>query len=185
MKTKSIIGIILIAGSVAGMYFWETNLRERMLFTKVLAAAVDIEEGDIAGKDSFKEISISSESLVAGFLKNSEAEELYGKECVFPLKANAVVSKDCFRDGREYSNEGKYCFGIPYGWIYEGSLIPSAGYTVMIYSMPSRRYMGEFKTLPVASDETVTVICALESYFELVSEIERNSGARFLLVPVG
>ena len=184
MKIKSIIGIILIIVSIAGMYFWETKVRDKMLFTRVLAAAVDIKEGDIAGKDSFKEISVSSDSLVAGFLKYSDAESLYGKECIFPLKANAVVFRGSFRQGREYEDEGKYSFGIPYGWIYEGSLIPSKGDTVMIYSMPSKKAMGEFRTSYASYDETVVIMSSLDSYFDIVSEIERNESAKLLLIPV-
>jgi len=64
MKTRTALGVILIIASIIGMYLWETRLRENTLYTKVLVAASDIEVGDVAGKDSFKEISVSFESLI-------------------------------------------------------------------------------------------------------------------------
>ncbi len=181
MKLKSVIGLILMILSIVGMYFWETKVREKMIFTKVLAAAVDISEGDTAGRDSFKEISVSSESLVAGFLTPENAETLYGKSCVFPLKANSVVFYGAFEDAKEEEDDGMRTLSIPRSWIFEGSADVSAGTGVSIYYVPSGKYAGNYD-VSNAGETSVMIRCELESYFAMVSELEKNKDAKLLLV---
>ncbi|MBO4819464.1 MAG: hypothetical protein J5528_04920 [Firmicutes bacterium] len=181
MKAKSVIGIVLIIASILGMYFWETELREKMVFTEVLAAAADIHEGDIAGKDSFKVISVSQDSLVSGFLKAENAEELYGKTCVFPLKENALVFKGSFEDPVEEEDDGMYILNIPYSWIFEGSSDMSAGQYALIYSVPSCDYLGIYEVRE-AGETSVKINCDLESYFSLLSELGKSKDCRLLLV---
>ena len=181
MKAKSIIGILLILASILGMYFWETRLREKMIFTEVLAAAVDIKEGDTAGKDSFKVISVSSESLVQGFLKKEDAEKLYGMTCVFPLKANSLVFKDSFEEPREEEDDGMYTLALSSEWIFEGSSNLFAGSPALIYSVPSGNYLGSYE-IKEASEGCVRIRCSLESYFSILKELGTEKDCRLLLV---
>ena len=181
MKLKSVIGIILMILSVVGMYFWETDVRDRMIFTKVLAAAVDISEGDTAGRDSFKEISVSSDSLVSGFLSPADAGKLYGKTCVFPLKANSVVFYGAFEDSAAQEDDGMRTLSIPREWIFEGSAELRAGTGVSIYYMPSGTYAGSYE-LSYAGDASVRIRCELDKYFAMVSELEKNRDTKLLLV---
>ena len=181
MKVKSIIGVILITASVLGMYFWETSLRERMIFTEVLAAAVDIDEGDIAGKDSFKVISVSQDSLVLGFLKAENAEALYGKTCVFPLKENALVFKGSFEDAPKPEDDGMYTLALPAGWIFEGSSDVSEGAETLIYLLPAGEYMGSYEVRG-SGDGSVKIRCDLGSYFSILEGLGKSTDNSLLLV---
>ena len=147
-----------------------------MMFTKVLAAAVDIGVGDAADESCFKEISVSSDSLVPGFLRMDDLPSVCGRTCVFPLKANAVVTKDCFGETEKPSDDGNYDFSVPKDWLFEGSGDLHPGDRAIVYFMPSGEYMGEYEIKGV-SDEKIAVRCDLDSYFHIVSELGKSGGS--------
>ena len=181
MKIKSIIGILLIILSMIAMYFWETKGRERLIYTKVLAAAVDLNEGDIAGEGSFKEISVSSDSLILGYMTLGDAEKLYGKECIFPLKENSLVFGEAFQDVSE-EGESIYSFVIPGEWIFKRSSDIKAQSHILMYALPSEKYMGRYEVRSV-SEKDMEIKCSIEEYFSMAKMALGKEGSLFLPVP--
>ena len=165
MKLKSIIGIFLILLSLAGMYFWETRVRDRMLFTEVLAAATDINEGDELSGDMLKVISVSSSNLVKGYMTENERSSVTGKVCVFPFKENAVVFSSAFEEKKD-SDDGTFVFIFPEEWIFSKNTLLKKGSFVQVYIMPEKTFIGIYK-VSSSCDEYTEVYCPLKDYFEI------------------
>lgn len=181
MKTRTALGVILIIASIIGMYLWETRLRENTLYTKVLVAASDIEVGDVAGKDSFKEISVSFESLINGYLTIKDAESLYGKVCIFPLKTNMQVSSDFF-EGSEKEWDGAYDLMISREWLFPEDAGLGRGSRVLVYLMPEEKYLGSYVLSGSDTSSCIGLRCPLEDYFVMVNHVFENKNKKLLLV---
>ena len=185
MKLKSIIGILLILLSIAGMYFWETKYRKEMIFTKVLAAAADIHEGDIATEDSFKEISVSPESLVSGYLTSEDKDMLLGKECVFPIKENGQIFYGSFEEAKTKEDDGMFDLVLPGEWIYLKDLGLDKGVPALIYYVPSGEYIGRYEVRSVKAGEYVEIRCPLDDYLSMVSSASGGSCSLLLISDKG
>ena len=181
MKLKSVLGIVLIIISVIGMYLWETRIREKVYYTEVLVAAMDIKEGEVAGEGTFKVIPVSPESLVEGHLKASDAESLYGKTCVFPLKKNAQVFGSSFAD-LSGADDGMYDLPIPGSWCFLGSIRQDLGSRTAVYFMPSGEYAGSYEVVK-ANAESMTLRCSLEDYFLMTGKLLSDKNCSLLTVP--
>ena len=79
MKWKVVIGIILIALSVGGIYLWETKFREEVTMTEVLAASRDITQNKKITQDDLMLLRVNPEALIDGALTAEDAQSLYGK----------------------------------------------------------------------------------------------------------
>ncbi len=182
MKFKTILGITLIVLSLLGMYLWETRIREKMIFTEVLAAACDLEEGDVAGRDSFKEIRVSSESLVSGYLSVSDAEKLYGKVCRYPLKKNAQVFIGAFGEKKEEEDDGRSDVVLLPSWIAIKNEDIAMGDELSVYSLPTAEYLGTYRVRDVCENGSIEIRCSLEDYFQIMESLEKEKGNSLLLI---
>lgn len=136
MKWKVVIGIILIALSVGGIYLWETKFREEITMTEVLAASRDITQNKKITQDDLMLLRVNPEALIDGALTAEDAQSLYGKLAAVPIYAKQQITEKNFISEEDLVPEGYRHFVIPSDWIYSKSVTLCERDKVKIYALP-------------------------------------------------
>ncbi len=209
MKWKSIAGIILVILSVAAMYFWETKGRNSFLLVPVLAAAEDIDAGQIVAEEHFTVLRVPPETVAAATLAPSEGVHIYGMRAGHRIRKYQQVAKDDFGSRTAQVPEGKSVYVLPESWIYSRSSSLRAGDSVTIYSMPEKKPLGTYtlafvrdnaeqevydtnlpsgvleRTAPSSIISSLEILCTEQEYFELFDEVQLTGPASLLIVMEG
>jgi len=214
MKWKVVIGVLLIALSIGGMYYWESFGRDRVLLTPVLTVSADLPEGSLVGAGDLAEMRIPKDDVLAGALTLADAGNVIGKYATLDLLANQQLVSNYFNSRNMEIGKGESIFSIPSSWICSRSSALRAGDKVRIYSMPEQVYLGSFR-LAFVKDNTeqevvggsqrtvldrqaassaisnVEIICSLSDYFRIfdtVSECfedeERTEGPLLIVMEI-
>ena len=77
-KLRSIVGILLILLSIAGLFFWEWKGREIILMEEVLVAKEEIQKGTVVSSSMFVEKGVMKEMLVEEVLAELKKEIVDG-----------------------------------------------------------------------------------------------------------
>ncbi len=209
MKWKTIIGIILIILSAAGMFLWETMGREKVMLVSVLASSKDIREGSEVDVLQFKEIKVLPEGLPKDALRLSDAEKLKGKRASRNIYAGQQLCARDFIDARKLLPEGISIYVLPESWIYARSSSLRAGDEIELFSMPEKTSLGIYKVAfvrdsaerevvdqmpafdvlerksPSAAIVSVEILCNAEQYFALFDAVQEAGPASLLLAMRG
>ena len=106
MKWKVVIGVLLIALSIGGMYYWESYGRDRVMLTPVLTVAADIPEGSLIRAEDLAEMRVPGEDVISGALTLADAGSVVGKYASLVLGVKTFIvgfhqgAPDLFREGR-------------------------------------------------------------------------------------
>lgn len=153
MRLKIVIAIVLIIASLAGMYYWESFGRERVLMTDVLCAAVDIPAGKQITADDFSTFKIPNESVSAGSLTTESLNSIIGKVAAVDIPAGIQVTPSYFNSIVRGYEDGQSIFTIPAQWIQSVSDSLMPGDYISIYHMPDCQPLGKYKTAFVKADD--------------------------------
>ncbi|MBR3297377.1 MAG: SAF domain-containing protein [Firmicutes bacterium] len=194
MKWKVVIGVLLIALSIVGMYYWESYGRDRVMLTPVLTVAADIPEGSLIRAEDLAEMRVPGEDVISGALTLADAGSVVGKYASLDLLVNQQLVSNYFCNRDLGIDKGESVFSIPSSWIFSRSSALRAGDRVRIYSMPEQIYLGSFR-LAFVKDNTeqevtggshravldrqvassaisnIEIICSLSDYFRIFDSV--------------
>ncbi|NMA93916.1 MAG: hypothetical protein GX975_04555 [Clostridiales bacterium] len=205
MKWKTIVGIVLIILSAAGMFLWETMGREKLMLVSVLASSTDIRQGNEVDAAQFKEIKVLPENLPKDTLLASDAEKLKGKRASRNIYAGQQLCARDFTEAGGALPDGMSIYVLPESWIYARSSSLRAGDEIELYCMPEKISLGIYKVAfvrdsaerevidqipadavlerntPSAAIASVEILCNAQQYFKLFDAVQAAGPASLLL----
>lgn len=159
---KSIVGIILIIASIAGLFYWESTGRMKWTMVEVRAAAVDIHPGVRLTKNMVKTVTVPKEELVSRAITSVPRNLLeIGRAKQF-IPANAQLSASFFEKAEESFEKGKTLFQIDKAWIGSRSSTLRGGDRIAIYSGDGVLRFGSF-TIAFVKDEKEAEVADAEN----------------------
>lgn len=141
---KTLIGIILILSSIAGIIYWELQGRDRLLTEKVLVAKEEINTGTLIAGDMIKEVSIPKEIIISNPLKVINEEQIIGKVSKHYIPKNSQLSSAFFQEKKFRIDYEESIYVIKPEWIEMISSAVRSGDTVKIYSKDREIIIGEY-----------------------------------------
>lgn len=141
---KTLIGIILILSSIAGIIYWELQGRDRLLTEKVLAAKEEINTGTLIVGDMIKEVSIPKEIIINNPLKVIDEEQVIGKISKHYIPRNSQLSSAFFQEEKFRIDDEESIYVIKPEWIEMISSAVRSGDMVKIYSKDRKIIIGEY-----------------------------------------
>ena len=144
MKWKTLLGIVLIVGSLLTLVFWELKGREMLLLSPVLTAVVDIDAGTIMHQKDFAENKILPENILKGALLPQDLHTLNGLVSNCHIVANQQILPTYFQKESTLLKDDESFFVLPKLWIYSMSSAVRAGDTIILYSMPENILLGQY-----------------------------------------
>lgn len=180
MKWKTVIGIILVIASIAGMYFWEVRFRDEFTLVSVLAASEDINAGDVVTEDRFTQIRIRPDEKLSGAMEEMNTDYATGYITAVPLVKNQQILEDYFTKPAieeiepPVRPEGTRRFILNADWIFSRPDTYAKGDIVMIYALPDKDYLGSYQITDIKKDmignamqSSVEIESLLDEYFEI------------------
>ncbi|MEI8215753.1 MAG: SAF domain-containing protein [Eubacteriales bacterium] len=142
---KTIIGILLILSSIAGIFYWEYQGRDRLLTTKILVAKMEIQIGQLIERNVLEEANIPREIIISNPLKKEDLENLIGKVAKVYIPKNSQLNDAFFQDGKLSMNLDESIYVLKPEWIYMVSSAVRAGDSISIFSKDSSIFLGNFR----------------------------------------
>lgn len=186
MRWKAVIGLILVAASIAGMYLWETKYRDEFALEYVVVASRDIRAGEIADSSCFESVRMLPSSRLEGMLGYDDISKVYGKACISPVYKGEQVKAERFADPSELIPVDTRKTVIKTNWIQSCSRDLCAGDVVELYFLPAKEYAGSYTVTSVEEDR-VEIRCLVEEYFimyDRIESLEKNDPERQSLMIV-
>lgn len=151
-------GLVLVVLAVAGLVFWETAGRSRLLMDRVVVAVADIRAGTVMRADMLTTVLIPKDGVIeTGFSAGREAE-IVGKRTAWPISARQQISSDIFTIEDDYMKDGESFFVIPAEWIAMRSSALRRGDTVEISPASGERTsFGRYKLAFVKDEDELEV----------------------------
>jgi hypothetical protein len=163
-------GILLSLLAVAGLVFWETTGRSKLLMDSVVVASADIGVGTILKEDMLTTALIPKDSVIAAGFRADRREEIVGMKTAWPVSARQQISSDMFAHENDYLKDGESFFVIPEGWIAMRSSALRRGDTVEIASaLGDGTVFGRYR-LAFVKDEEELEVRNMGTGGELISE---------------
>ncbi|MBP6491844.1 MAG: hypothetical protein KA282_02620 [Clostridia bacterium] len=144
-KLRSIVGILLILLSIAGLFFWEWKGREIILMEEVLVAKEEIQKGTVVSSSMFVEKGVMKEMLVEEALTQKDVEGLHGKVASQLIARNDQIILDYFRNDEFYLEKDETIFVIDPSWITMRSSSLRRGDLVDIYRTDGMGLLGSYR----------------------------------------
>lgn len=116
-KIKGILGILLLALTCAGIFYWEFYGREQLTYSTVLVAAEKIEKNEIITKEKVKFVKREEKTLVIGCLKENDSFEILGLEAKHDIPEGTQIVQEYFEAPELVINEEEFIFKIPSDWL--------------------------------------------------------------------
>lgn len=144
-KLKTLLGILLILLSLAGLFLWEWKGRETILMEEVLVASEEIKKGTMVSSSMFITRGVQKTNLLDGALTLKDLEHLRGKVSAQLIAKNDQIILDYFRDNEFYLDRNESIFVIEPGWIAMRSSALRRGDMVDIYSSDRFNLLGTYR----------------------------------------
>jgi len=145
MRFKTLIAIILIIVSLAGMYYWESCGREAFLMSEVLVSASDIPAGKRIDLTDLSVNTLPSSTLPQNSLSINDAGSLVGMTAAVDIPGGIQLASSYFTSAGQSFTRGQSIYVIPASWICEVSNSVRAGDEISIFLMPEFRYLGCYR----------------------------------------
>ncbi len=143
-RFKSILGILLIILSIAGLLFWEWKGRDVIFMEEVLVAKEAIQKGTEVNSSMFITTGVPKENLLSGALIPDEINRIQGKVVSQFIAGNDQIIMDYFRTSEFYLAEDESIFVIEPEWVVMRSSSLRRGDVVDIYSNNGGGLIGTF-----------------------------------------
>jgi hypothetical protein len=114
---KTYAGILLLLLAVAGLFFWETAGRDKVLMEEVIVAGRDIQAGAVLQADMLQTARIPKGSSVKGGFPAGAEEVVAGQRTSWPIAEKQQISSGFFTAAEEELQAGEAYFVIPERWI--------------------------------------------------------------------
>ncbi len=181
MRWRQWAGVGLIVLSIAAMFLWETQLREKLVFRRAAVCAADIPAGEVFSKDMVKIVRITPESAVCG-VEEADAAEYIGLKTAVPLRENQQLLPEYF-SAEAPAAEGTASFVIDSSWICSQSSLDEVGDTVSLRLVESGEYLGSYKISALPGPKSSLELCAgFEDYMLIRSAAEENGPGSIIVI---
>ncbi|HYE67064.1 MAG TPA: hypothetical protein VEA58_00550 [Anaerovoracaceae bacterium] len=144
-KLRSILGILLIILSIAGLFFWEWKGRETILLEEVLVAKEEIKKGTIVDSSMFISKGVPKDNMLEEALVPGEMTLIQGKMTSQLIAKNDQILVKYFRDNDFYLDRDESIFVIDPGWVAMRSSALRRGDLVNIYGSNGSGLLGTFR----------------------------------------
>lgn len=144
-KLRSIIGILLIIISIAGLFFWEWKGRETILLEEVLVAKEEIKKGTIVDSSMFISKGVPKDNMLEEALVPGEMTLIQGKMTSQLIAKNDQILVKYFRDNDFYLERDESIFVIDPSWVVMRSSALRRGDLVDIYGSNGSGLLGTFR----------------------------------------
>jgi hypothetical protein len=128
------LGVLLALFAVAGLVFWETEGRSKLLMELVVVASADMRAGTLVREDMLTAALIPKDGVLENAFRAGSESEIVGKRTAWPISARQQISSDAFAPEEDYLKKGEAFFVIPAAWIAMRSSALRRGDTVEIAS---------------------------------------------------
>ncbi len=117
-RGKRIIGIVLIAVSIAALVTWEKWGKAQFLYDEVLVCSKNVAKGTILRDDMFQTVKMKVSEK--DFITPGEKNSLVGKEAAAFIHKGLPLFQEYFIQVELVSGakEGKYVLTVPEEWLY-------------------------------------------------------------------
>ena len=172
MKWRPWAGALLIALSIAAMYFWETGLRDRIELRSVLVFSRDIAAREQITEDCFRLIRTTPQAVVPGGLDVSDIPGVVGLSSAFSFRENQQVLGEYF-SAAATAPAGYTSFPLETEWVGAVSQLNREDDLVCVYIAQTGQSLGcyRIRVLP-ASGKRMEIACSLEEYLAIRSAAE-------------
>jgi len=144
-KLRSIIGILLILLSIAGLFFWEWKGRETILLEEVLVAKEEIKKGTMVDSSMFIPNGVPKTNMLEEALTPGDMALIQGKVASQLIAKNDQILVKYFRDNEFYLDRDESIFVIDPGWVAMRSSALRRGDIVDIYGSNGLGLLGTFR----------------------------------------
>jgi hypothetical protein len=151
-------GILLSLLAVAGLVFWETAGRSKLLMDRVVIASVDISAETVLKEEMLTTALIPKDSIISTGFPADHENEIVGMKTAWPVSARQQISSDMFAHENDYLKNGESFFVIPVEWIAMRSSALRRGDTIEIASaLEDRTVFGRYRLAFVKDEEELEV----------------------------
>jgi hypothetical protein len=174
-RWRMVAGILLALLAVAGLVFWETAGRSRLLMDLVVVAGADIRAGTTVRAEMLSTVLMPKDGVIDGGFPAGREDEIVGRRTAWPVSARQQISTDIFEIEDDYLKAGESFFVIPADWIAMRSSARRRGDTVEITSAGDARVgFGRYRLAFVKNTEEIEVRDMLPSGDLLSEALERR-----------
>lgn len=161
-KFKSMIGILLILLSIAGLFFWEWKGRETILLEEVLVAKEEIKKGTMVDGSMFIPKGIPKTNKLEEALVPGDMALIQGKVASQYIAENDQILVKYFRDNEFYLDRDESIYVIDPCWVAMRSSALRRGDIVDIYGSNGLGLLGTFRVAYVKDESEREVRNAVE-----------------------
>jgi len=144
-RVKSILGILFILLSIAGLFFWEWKGRETILLEEVLVAREEIKKGTTVDSSMFIPKGIPKTNMLEEALTPADTTLIQGKMASQLIAKNDQILVKYFRENEFYLDRDESIFVIDPGWVFMRSSALRRGDLVDIYGSNGLGLLGTFR----------------------------------------
>jgi hypothetical protein len=144
-KMRSIIGVLLILLSIAGLFFWEWKGRDAILTEQVLVAKEEISKGTVLNGSMFEVKGIPKANLLPDALAHADLGLIQDKVASQLIAKNDQVIPDYFSDNEFGLKRNESVFVIRPEWIAMRSSALRRGDIVYFYGTNGLGLLGTFR----------------------------------------
>lgn len=206
-KSRTVIGLLLIAFAVAGLIFWEVRGREAILLDTVIVASETIPAGTVITRDLLSAAGVLTENRVQGAVDWEGLPQIIGQVALQDIIKNGQVSNEYLEADDFYLHDNESIFVIHPEWIVMRSSSIRRGDWISIYQDLTHEEIGTYRvafvkdanemevtdgegrkesssldrTLSTSPVSHVEIIADMEEYEKIISSV-RNNDAGLLLV---
>ena len=145
MRWKSVLGVGLMAASLALLIFWETEGRRTFTLSPVLVAARDMEAGTLIGSEDLQVVRLPAEHLLEGSQGPDQVQVFLGRRTRQPLRRQQQLTDLSLQ--AEGGDTESICsvFPLKESWIGYMSSVIRPGDQVTLYSLALEASLGSYK----------------------------------------
>ena len=112
---RTIVGIVLIVVSIAGIYTWEMYGRKAFTYEDILVFKDNIEEGTVVTEEMLGYVKVSRDSIIKDAIVNPK--KVVGQTTTTYLPALTQLVPEYFEDTEVALKYDEYVLSIPSSWL--------------------------------------------------------------------
>ena len=167
-KLRPLLGILILALSAAGLYFWETCGRDKLLTEEVLTSACTISAGEVIESSMLTRKAYLRENVASGALAAGEEALVTGLRAKVDIPAGMQLNEAVLTMPGDVEGDMS-CFAIDVAELAHISPSIRAGDTVDFYSEDVSERLGRYRVAYVRNDKG-----------QPVTELSGKEGSDFL-----
>lgn len=172
---RLVFGVVLIVLAIAGLFFWETEGRERFTYDEVLVLTEPVEKSTIITAEMLTTDRVAEAHPNA--YRKAAAEQIIGKETTQYIADNTQLFPQCFEESTliAHKEKNEYVLSIPNAWLESYPQTLRRGDTVYFWCDGKRVtsatvvYVKDSTNTEVTSDDERLVASSRVSLVEIIA----------------